>query len=221
MSDPNADATANASQMTNPDAATDDNVMDASTHTDSGNELLDDDTKARKRKERLEQNRISARESRKRKKTMIEELQRTVITLSRENKDLNERNESLRRQLMEIGTKYPNVVPLHAIMGGPPPTNPPGGLPTGAETPQAAGGPSAAPPTAGGPGVVPPPGAPAGMQMGFTPQAAAAAQMYNPAAAMQQQAGWPGQQGAAPQAAYPGMQQQAPPAGAPADGGAK
>ena len=47
----------------------------------------------------------SARESRKRKKTMIEELQRTVITLSRENKDLNERNEQLRRQLIEIGGK--------------------------------------------------------------------------------------------------------------------
>ena len=62
-------------------------------------------TKSKKRKERLEQNRISARESRKRKKTMIEELQRTVITLSRENKDLNNRNEELRSQLMEIGTK--------------------------------------------------------------------------------------------------------------------
>jgi bZIP transcription factor len=65
----------------------------------------EEEAKSRKRKERLEQNRISARESRKRKKTMIEELQRTVITLSRENKDLNERNESLRRQLMEIGSK--------------------------------------------------------------------------------------------------------------------
>ena len=65
----------------------------------------DEDVKVRKRKERLEQNRISAKESRKRKKTMIEELQRTVITLSRENKELNERNESLRSQLMEIGTK--------------------------------------------------------------------------------------------------------------------
>lgn len=63
------------------------------------------DAKASKRKERLEQNRISARESRKRKKTMIEELQRTVITLSRENKDLNDRNEQLRGQLIEIGTK--------------------------------------------------------------------------------------------------------------------
>lgn len=65
----------------------------------------EEELKARKRKERLEQNRISARESRKRKKTMIEELQRTVITLSRENKELNERNETLRRQLMEIGSK--------------------------------------------------------------------------------------------------------------------
>jgi hypothetical protein len=35
----------------------------------------EEDMKARKRKERLEQNRISARESRKRKKSMIEELQ--------------------------------------------------------------------------------------------------------------------------------------------------
>lgn len=76
-----------------------------------------EDLKERKRRERLEQNRISARESRKRKKTMIEELQRTVIGLSRENKDLNERNEGFRRELMELGAKYPQVVPLHAIMG--------------------------------------------------------------------------------------------------------
>lgn len=59
----------------------------------------------RKRKERLEQNRLSARESRKRKKAMIEELQRTVITLSRDNKELNDKNEQLRRQLLDIGTK--------------------------------------------------------------------------------------------------------------------
>jgi predicted RNase H-like nuclease (RuvC/YqgF family) len=69
----------------------------------------EEDLKNRKRKERLEQNRISARESRKRKKTMIEELQRTVITLSRENKGLNERNETLRRQLMDIGAKVCKV----------------------------------------------------------------------------------------------------------------
>lgn len=77
---------------------------------DSGDDIPHEDeaVKARKRKERLEQNRISARESRKRKKTMIEELQRTVITLSRENKELNERNESLRHQLMELGSKVRN-----------------------------------------------------------------------------------------------------------------
>ncbi len=75
---------------------------------DSDND--DEDTRSLKRRERLEQNRISARESRKRRKNMIEELQRTVITLSRENKELNERNESLRRELIEIGTKNPGTV---------------------------------------------------------------------------------------------------------------
>lgn len=97
-----------------------DDLDDDDMHDDDGGRRegeTDEDAKARKRKERLEQNRISARESRKRKKTMIEELQRTVITLSRENKELNERNESLRRQLMEIGSKYPNIVPLQAIVG--------------------------------------------------------------------------------------------------------
>ena len=86
--------------------------VDSSSHNNNNNNnnnndarVNETDNKAHKRKERLEQNRISARESRKRKKTMIEELQRTVITLSRENKDLNDRNENLRQQLMDIGTK--------------------------------------------------------------------------------------------------------------------
>jgi len=70
-----------------------------------GGAMDDEETKNRKRRERLEQNRVSARESRKRKKTMIEELQRTVITLSRENKELNDRNDTLRRQLMDISAK--------------------------------------------------------------------------------------------------------------------
>ena len=70
----------------------------------------EEDAKCKKRLERLEQNRISARESRKRKKTMIEELQRTVISLSRENKDLNERNEGFRRKLIEVGSKVSHSV---------------------------------------------------------------------------------------------------------------
>ena len=96
--------------------ADDNNDNDDDSRASAGD---DEETKARKRKERLEQNRISARESRKRKKTMIEELQRTVITLSRENKDLNERNESLRRQLMEIGAKvcaFEMGLPRHLVL---------------------------------------------------------------------------------------------------------
>ena len=81
----------------------------------------DDATRTHKRRERLEQNRISARESRKRKKNMIEELQRTVITLSRENKELNERNENLRKELVDLGTKNPGVVRTYifiVVIGG-------------------------------------------------------------------------------------------------------
>lgn len=84
------------------DSINDDAGADASESEGGGN---DNDVKSKKRKERLEQNRISARESRKRKKTMIEELQRTVITLSKENKELTDRNDQLRTQLMEIASK--------------------------------------------------------------------------------------------------------------------
>eukprot|EP00568_Trieres_chinensis_P009652 CAMPEP_0183305666 /NCGR_PEP_ID=MMETSP0160_2-20130417/10330_1 /TAXON_ID=2839 ORGANISM="Odontella Sinensis, Strain Grunow 1884" /NCGR_SAMPLE_ID=MMETSP0160_2 /ASSEMBLY_ACC=CAM_ASM_000250 /LENGTH=201 /DNA_ID=CAMNT_0025468901 /DNA_START=87 /DNA_END=692 /DNA_ORIENTATION=+ len=139
-----------------------------------------DEPKDKKRRERLEQNRISARESRKRKKTMIEELQRTVITLSRENKELNDRNESLRRQLMEIGAKYPNIVPLHAIMGvgGP---NAPGMEQQPATQPAAA--------AAGGtvPQVPPMAG-----QAGATPGVPAAMMMPGMYPGMGQMPGWPG-----------------------------
>ena len=81
-------------------------------HNDVNNSDSNDDeaTRSHKRNDRLEQNRISARNSRKRKKNLIEELQRTVITLSRENKELMERNEVLRRELMDLGTKHPGVV---------------------------------------------------------------------------------------------------------------
>ena len=73
---------------------------------DNAKEQHDEDAlRSKKKQERLEQNRISARESRKRKKTMIEELQRTVITLSKENRELNDRNENLRAQLMELSQK--------------------------------------------------------------------------------------------------------------------
>jgi hypothetical protein len=50
---------------------------------------------------RLEQNRKAARESRRRKKVMIEELQRSVIFFSRTNGTLKQQNEELTRLLMQ------------------------------------------------------------------------------------------------------------------------
>jgi hypothetical protein len=80
-------------------------------------EITAEEYAERKRRERLEQNRVSAMESRKRKKTMIEELQRSVIHLSKENKELNDRNDTLRRDLVDLGSKYPQILPLHTVMG--------------------------------------------------------------------------------------------------------
>ena len=50
---------------------------------------------------RLEQNRKAARESRRRKKVMIEELQRSVIFFSRANGTLKQQNEELQRILFQ------------------------------------------------------------------------------------------------------------------------
>jgi len=61
----------------------DTNVITEIIKEDDDKKIDDVNNKGMKRKERLEQNRISARESRKRKKSMIGELQRTVIKLSR------------------------------------------------------------------------------------------------------------------------------------------
>lgn len=52
-----------------------------------------------RRKKRLELNRKAAQESRKRRKVRIEELQRTVVYLTRENGDLRDQNEVLRQML--------------------------------------------------------------------------------------------------------------------------
>lgn len=61
-----------------------------------------DESKAKKgRQIRLEQNRKAARESRRRKKVMIEELQRSVIFFSRANGTLKQQNDELTRLLMQ------------------------------------------------------------------------------------------------------------------------
>ena len=54
---------------------------------------------------RLEQNRKAARESRRRKKVMIEELQRSVIFFSRANGTLKQQNDELSRLLMQAQTQ--------------------------------------------------------------------------------------------------------------------
>lgn len=53
------------------------------------------------REVRLEQNRKAARESRRRKKVMIEELQRSVVFFSRANSTLKQQNDELQRMLLQ------------------------------------------------------------------------------------------------------------------------
>ncbi|GFH44707.1 hypothetical protein CTEN210_01181 [Chaetoceros tenuissimus] len=57
------------------------------------------------REVRLEQNRKAARESRRRKKIMIEELQRSVVFFSRANATLKQQNDELQRMLLTAQTR--------------------------------------------------------------------------------------------------------------------
>jgi hypothetical protein len=59
---------------------------------------------AKSREARLQQNRKAARDSRKRKKEMIEELQRSLIFFSRSNAALKQQNDYLTRRLIEAQT---------------------------------------------------------------------------------------------------------------------
>ena len=61
------------------------------------------------REVRLEQNRKAARESRRRKKVMIEELQRSVIFFSRANGTLKQQNEELQRLLVQAQTQVQSI----------------------------------------------------------------------------------------------------------------
>mmetsp|Transcript_43456 Transcript_43456/g.125616 ORF Transcript_43456/g.125616 Transcript_43456/m.125616 type:complete len:310 (-) Transcript_43456:87-1016(-) len=58
---------------------------------------------------RLEQNRKAARESRRRKKVMIEELQRSVIFFSRSNGVLKQQNEDLQRMLLQAQAQVAQI----------------------------------------------------------------------------------------------------------------
>lgn len=77
---------------------------DAPLQTNAEGVLLDPETGApmtKAREVRLEQNRKAARESRRRKKVMIEELQRSVIFFSRANGTLKQQNDEITRLLMQ------------------------------------------------------------------------------------------------------------------------
>uniref|UniRef100_A0A7S3DWI4 BZIP domain-containing protein n=1 Tax=Entomoneis paludosa TaxID=265537 RepID=A0A7S3DWI4_9STRA len=70
--------------------------------TDEVKPAAQEDPKTKRGREiRLEQNRKAARESRRRKKVMIEELQRSVIFFSRANGTLKQQNDDLTRLMMQ------------------------------------------------------------------------------------------------------------------------
>jgi bZIP transcription factor len=83
-------------------------------------------TTDRSRALRLEQNRKAARESRRRKKAMIEELQRSLMFFSKANEHLKQQNELMTRQLLEGHNKL-------ASMGKPVPALDPKAIGIGVE----------------------------------------------------------------------------------------
>lgn len=73
---------------------------------------------AEKRKARLDANRIAARESRKRKKVLVEELQRSVIFFSRANGQLKQKNEELERMLIQAQSQIVSAKTGESSGGG-------------------------------------------------------------------------------------------------------
>jgi len=78
------------------------NVSDSSKH-------IKKEPTPKARQIRLEQNRKAARESRRRKKVMIEELQRSVIFFSRANTTLKQQNDELHRLLLQAQAKVESI----------------------------------------------------------------------------------------------------------------
>ncbi len=76
------------------------------------------DNSKRGRQIRLEQNRKAARESRKRKKVMVEELQRSVVFFSRANNTLKQQNEELTRLMMQAQEHTKNAKVTGSVVEG-------------------------------------------------------------------------------------------------------
>jgi hypothetical protein len=89
---------ASAAAITAPSLATAD---DEDLETNGDLKDIDRPPMTKAREVRLDQNRKAARDSRRRKKTMIEELQRSVIFFSRANGTLKQQNDELSRLLMQ------------------------------------------------------------------------------------------------------------------------
>lgn len=78
-------------------------MVDASAATDSAQTMPSKKrTPEQSRALRLAQNRKAARESRRRKKALVEDLQRSVIFLGRANGALKQQNDELTRRLLEV-----------------------------------------------------------------------------------------------------------------------
>jgi uncharacterized protein YggL (DUF469 family) len=75
------------------------------------------DNSKRGREIRLEQNRKAARESRKRKKVMVDELQRSVVFFSRANNTLKQQNEELTRLLIQAQEQTKNAGATGSVEG--------------------------------------------------------------------------------------------------------
>lgn len=76
---------------------------------DGGMKPLKRGSVSKAREIRLEQNRKAARESRRRKKSMIDELQRSVIFFSRANSTLKQQNDELTRLLVQAQTQVNEI----------------------------------------------------------------------------------------------------------------
>jgi len=95
-------------------------INDGEDNDDSRSRLLKRGPISKAREIRLEQNRKAARESRRRKKVMIEELQRSVIFFSRSNGVLQQQNDDLQRLMMNARAQVGQIEAQKAANNPPP-----------------------------------------------------------------------------------------------------
>lgn len=154
---------------------------------------------AKSREARLQQNRKAARDSRKRKKEMIEELQRSLIFFSRSNAALKQQNDYLTRRLIEAQTTIQALQKQSPSQGSQQAMAP---APQATTQPVMAPAPQAAPTAVFVPSNEGPAPIPANYVSAFTPA-------MQPGSTMQAMSNFQQAAAAAMQAAAQGMHQQA------------